>query len=642
MYVGLGAILACAFAFSQSGGSQGTGGTGSDKLDGIVLPKNGLKKDIIGGGRQVEFSYRWVDTGRTNFRNSRCLTCGQICRGEVHNGHAECDLSCDNKCPIQHHLKMSGDFDYNPDVHRDLIKASNGYTFGEFDVGLIIGHLAKDLAKDLIDKSNIDKDIPHWEMAPCTTSTRTYGYRVVELQATWAISSHDWVADENGHYVFFDKIIATGKCIMGSAYLPSEKVMFQGSPMVRCACHQTFTGVNFIKIPEFTTTVSLPNTKPVWIPTDADHVKQYQPPFVPPTVQWYPGGVYRANDGLLLNSADLNSIQLKVNCLNMNEVEITGTNMTMMPMTIFIAPGTIFKPANMTYQSMVSQTAMVLPLPGYIPAFAGCGSIDIRRAESVTTTGRIGCTEMGKHAPDSNVSYNIGPLADQRLAALAWETARTPFHGPWDQVRIWIISDHAQMDQIRKRMIPGPSPAMYLRSAHIVSTVSGVDFGDSEFKACLEPRFCMAIGSDREDVQWLVDQLDRTQPGAIEKWIAAHANDIKSLVDGANSKDAIASIGIVSDVLISSNSSKLQMAGFDILKDIPNSDRSGVLAADGLKSLISCLMSDDETIVIRALDTAVEYSDSNALDAAKMLVNDGKTKRVKDRAVMAVKQLAAN
>lgn len=512
--------------------------------------------------------------------------CENVCRGKKHLLHSECDASCDKACSHIHKETFGAVSSYSEDVS-DLAKAIGSakglkdhmlYTDAYVALDKIIDQgLGQGKARE---KYWVTIDWKHWAKDPCSYVDRDSLYWIYSVSCKWRIVKDG--VDASGKPTSTE--VKNGTCVV-ELKLPTDEYEDR-KPVVRCACSVVQDGPDGggggdggISHPEERTAF----------------VEKCGPPME------------------VCSTQDLDKFGFEVVCANMNEGTCTATNYMPMPVDLCVQEGMQLECVDESAQDCVCVGGCRLHLPpaNIFALTTGFGE----PAMPVSAPIRLQCLNLHKDQPNRRIKYRP-VLADSReIVALARFQKQQMIGGPWDQIRTWIYTDHASLDEIGKVILPPPTEGAYLKAAYQVSTVlPRFDFSAPENRRCLEPRLIAGNVAGREATLWLVRQLDRIDPNGLAQWVNANPAAFAPLWTNTSLTVNPKHLADVASALLQSDEPVVREAGIQfLLKTVPVDKRDLVLKNNGFegmnRALIRCSDSEEAG---RLLDVVEAYKEPAA------------------------------
>lgn len=508
--------------------------------------------------------------------------CSNPCKGGTkHTLHADCNTSCDGPCLERHTYTfvptheipdkdkdVDAFFDIRDKVNAAISKANGG------NEPKVKPSMFKDMLDDALgdEKHQFDVKVKwqHWCKKPCSEQHRIPLYWRFPVVVDWDFGKEIINADGQKE----TRSIKKGKFTFYLDF-PSKEYK-DDDPHVECKC----TAVK----PEDD---SLPLDETAYIYEDGPK----------PTK---------------LSASDLDKFGVEVVCDNMNEGTVTAVNYQPMPVDLVVQPGTMLVCDDDADQDCVIVRGCRLHLMAadYWASLWGG-----QPAVSVSAPIRLQCINMHKHEPNSKVKYHVRLPGSEALRRLAVFQSKQMIGGPWDQARTWIYTDHATLDDISKVDLLGPSEGGYLKAAWQLSTIEPfLDWSDSDFRPCLEPRLIAGNSSGREATAWFVSEMAELDPKGLADWVDGHGaafaplwTDVSLAVNAKHLADVVSA-------LIGSSEPTIRTCGIRFaLKTVPIEKRSLVSQNGGLEGLNQALSSaKEEGEAAALLDVAEAYGSKAA------------------------------
>ncbi len=537
---------------------------------------NGARQDF------VTFTVTYDDEG---YGDGQWDECNNLCRGEVHNSHQACDLSCDIKCSEYHRADFYPDIDFDrSDEFEKILRAAAEKDSSPIDAGTVTDLMWHDAQKPFYnDQYERHVEWSHWNTKPCSYSYKGYSTHYVGVHVAYQFSHID------------NRMGVVGGRVQGSSgtfEMADYEVPDFDSPFLEneddCRCAPTRFTLN-------------------------DWLRK--------TEQKYPSGLQYGGEfgGIKLSYTDLKKYDLKIQCPDMNSVQITARNPTPMPVNFTIWPGTMLQPNDPMTQSMLVTHKINLGIMSW-------GNLDIREPLSSfaevmddqqkgpvsTEPSSAVCINIAKHAPTPADSFRALGAPSAALRRLGTKASTERFIGPWTQARFWIASDAAKFDQVAERIMPHPTEGHYLRALHEVGTQAHLDFSKGPLNDCLDPKVILGGSATKSATKWFVQQMEKYGKKALTDWLKKNANKFASLWGEDAEEYEKKHIAHVATELCRSGSPEMRQAGYDLLLNtIPESFRPTLANAGGLNGIVDNLRSSDPAIVAKGLEVAEIYKDKH-------------------------------
>src|SRR5579862_979533 len=323
-------------------------------------------------------------------------TCVNLCKGNVHLRHEDCDRKCDEPCNATHVINASASYDEIKPLasdakdFRDAVQKMGMAvpTVPDFN-GIADGVIAPVL-KD--PKNSVHIKLPHWNSEPCSSSSKYPYSSSWRVNVNWHLFRYDQGPD--GQQIRVDG--PDGFIPVGDLETYSFDPLQKPSVYVKCRCR-----------------ILLQDSKTSMIDNRTKTGGEYA----------LGNGVQNCSTESPFGTKDIQKINFSVSCQNLDTAICTAENPCPYPVDVCISPGSLCTSEDPAFQSMM----FILPLQLHLPA-NGQVSTTIEQqhgpwmpdfADQVRAKGRIACVEMHKKEPTSDVRYHIAPSGDLGLARLA-------------------------------------------------------------------------------------------------------------------------------------------------------------------------------------------------------------------------------
>jgi hypothetical protein len=439
---------------------------------------------------------------------------------------------------------------------------SNGEKFGLKDLTwTVLRRVSDEVHKELKDKVK-KYNLSHWNKTPCTTSTRHQGFVSYKVQADYQFMRNDLGPDGRKIPVKGP----SGTWDYGTVDVPKGDLQ-DGTTRVRCRCSVVSDNLD---------------NEETGLVIEEDGKKEFA-------------------------TAQKTEESLSIDCPSMNECILTCSGTVASDCRMTIGPGTVLRCVDGSCQDEVVTEGVSFMCGPNVQV-----SLHTRPLEqSAGTRASAACLNMHKAEPRSGVKYVFALPSKGSAVQLARKTASERVRGSWDQIRLWIVTDHASHDDIVKVLFPRPGPGVYLQSLYDVAILTGLDVTSSEYKDCLDPGLIIGSVASREATEWYVDLWAKREPKALATWLNQHKDDFTSTCFSANATEGqIAHGADAFNALCSSGNPLLAEAGLMGLEKIVPSDKRGQLAAShGLEGALGLLAGGDTKLAEHALKVAELYRD---------------------------------
>jgi hypothetical protein len=513
------------------------------------------------------------------------IFCSNACRGGKHILHEQCDASCDKACAETHKYDFNVKLACRPGG--DLLNDSK--KFGLKDATWeVVTKVSEAVHKEFLQKGKIC-DVKHWNKTPCSTAYQMQKFKKYKIQADYQFFRNDIGPDGRKIYVKGP----TGTWDYGTVEVPDGDLE-AGGTVVKCACSVVKEKIS-----------------------TGDH-----------------SGVYIEKDGMpqFATSKMIDDAGITVECGSMNECTVLCINPSAEPINVSIGVGTVLECIDESCQDeMLCQDVT------FACESQSNGSATFRAGPAVlggSGKGRAACLNLHKQEPRSGVKYRIAQPSNASLAKLAAFTSKETIQGPWGQVRMWIVTDHASIGDIGKVLIPKPTESIYMRALYDVSQTTRLDLSGPEFSECVSPSLALGGSVTQAMTEWFVDFWSRKNPKLFATWVSGHANELSDACLGPNATSLqVNHVAELCNALCRSGSPEMAASAFAVLEAAPESRRADIIKAHGLAGALGQLGGKDAELAERALKLAATYRDAGSvaclLNVGPTLSDDLRTRAAK-------------
>jgi hypothetical protein len=531
--------------------------------------------------------------------DSDFLHCHNDCRGEVHKKHADCDRSCDDKCPEKEHKKvLQGEYFPDRAAMNEATRAANGLavrgggTVSPNDWSHRVSQALAQFKKEAKEKHTLN--MPHIT-DPCMNRWWEVGYKVKAFKVRGTMTKVGFRMSRgvrtpiNETVGTHEQQVATGRF--------AQKDPLDTEDYSTCKCMPKVEVEEKLRaLLDFIDTLPLNPAEKLSLIWDLAGK----------------GCIITDSTGKMLLDPN---VTVEIVGEDMNTVKLVITNGTGEAIKVVLPPGLLFLPNDPLVQIMMNLMAS--------EAMLAAGEtrellVSIAPADhhlpTAELSSRWGCLEMAKKEPNPKVKWKLARNRDSVLAQLAGITARSRFRGPHDQARLWIYTDKAPREEINKRMIPGVSPAMYAILLRDVAVRGGADLSQGDFRKLPTPDLLGSLNFDENATRWLVSFLAEHKSRDLLSFLGGKGSAIAEIA-AKEGKDGAAYVGWVAGALLEEDSAQMQAAGVKLLLAVADAGRAEVAAQGGLSALRWLLISNRPEAIGLALDVLEAYSS----DPAKQL-----------------------
>jgi hypothetical protein len=532
------------------------------------------------------------------------LDCTNICQGKKHKSHETCDLSCDKKCALNHRLVMRGKYeplyDEMKKARRDsgIAARNSGGTADPEDWTSASTNALRE-AKRLAEQQ-VNEPIAHWNDKPCSGSTKSFGRKRWDFKITGTFTKHI-VRMESGKKTERDEPGDSHSATVAYVWLPDPNGRVV-KEWVSCKCKaEPLKEVPKIVMPN-EENCTIPDV--IWCKDDGScYVGDCDPSFRYECV----GDDLNRADCQLVDGGGIDHCE--------------------------VGPGMMCVPDDPECQTMVCTRGAVF---GKQPFGHGPYAFS-------PTAIRVACVEMNKHAPTSRVRFKFVPSNNPGVTNLARKSATARMIGPFDQARLWILTDHATFDQVNKRLIPGVTEGQYLNGLYDVASVGCVDLSSGEYKKCLDADLLIGATASSEAVSWLVDYLSKTDPKSLTSFAKSSAVKFSAALSGAKAdRFDFGHAADVASAFCCSQNDTVRSAGLEFcMKAVPESKRAEVINEPLREALRGCINSGNESEAVLAMDVVLAFDCKELADSLRAQAEWGKTDAIRKKASESLAKLVS-
>lgn len=166
------------------------------------------------------------------------------------------------------------------------------------------------------------------------------------------------------------------------------------------------------------------------------------------------------------------------------------------------------------------------------------------------------CTELHKKAPDGR-RMKMKPVQDQVLQQIAMLSQNDMIRGLYDQVRVWIYTDHATMDEVNKVLLPKTTKSGYVRSLYDDFRVGALDVSKPEVKRLFEPALVDCPTAPPAAQKWFVNRMSMMNGKALAEYMAGPG---ASMADALKNDAEVKGLAQIVDALASAASPEVHAA----------------------------------------------------------------------------------
>jgi hypothetical protein len=258
--------------------------------------------------------------------------------------------------------------------------------------------------------------------------------------------------------------------------------------------------------------------------------------------------------------------------------------------------GNVFIPAGWELECISGggqDVQLVEDLMFAVPALGGSVRVELGPLAASWTSGarvRTLCLDIEKPEPDEQMKYRLMPPKNPFIAALARITRESRFRGPWDQARLWIVTDQASYDQIGKVMRPMVGQGRFLSEMFRAAEVGALSPFDARYAKIMELRFLFAENYEPKAVEWLLASKLITNPQATIGWIKGQSAAVRRLFEEGDAGDDVDLIGLLAYVLARDGGEPGAEAAIWLLEQAtPEAHRTAVADSQGARDMAMLL-----------------------------------------------------
>jgi hypothetical protein len=448
-------------------------------------------------------------------------------------------------------------------------------------------------------KKSLTLQLSHWNKSPCSYARKMHDKKQFQATVIYRLTRYTFMPD--GSTVTTEGPKATS---MIDLWAPVPGSIRDEKPQIACACTIVKEGTEFGLLRD-------------------EHGKET--------------GVACTHEGTtkLLGGAELKDIALNFEGHGMNRFTVSAKNKPPHCERITIPAGFEYICADGSAQDVLQVQDMTLEFPGgsnvgYI------ASIDPYRDFVgwlvAQTDVRTLCLNMTKPAPSPGKSFFLSMPRDPGTLRLARLTRDSRFNGPWDQVRLWLYTDRASIDEMAKVLIPRPSPRIYLRELHTLVKEQFIDLDPEADAKMVDNRLLVGAMPDLEALRWFVGWKLQHQREATLKFLRSSGKTLAEHFKDGKPEDAAAGIAALASALVAYGKDEGAATALDILNDAALKPHTDTIMRDKETAAVFTRLTEttDATLAARLLDLAERHPQRAAW--ACLNVNEALPAAVRDRA----------
>ena len=510
----------------------------------------GLEKP---GGNQacMEISWHWqVNPTIMKLQASGSFICQNRCYAKKHPSHEKCDFSCDIKCMGNHRGHTDAGTSHSSDEGQAIEQA-----FAQFGVESqkysIFGLTQADSGMGDIDYNpayTYEYSSPCWTSEPCSYSAK--GIELASYEVEIVIQLLRLVPNGDGTFMR-----ANGPRVVLKRYasfpVPDSLTFRYSGSNCKCTGEATIAGVPFDQIPDYAVTC-----------TD------------------------ESGDTRVCTGQEMEAMQFEPECEDMNHATL-ACSMPAGMTAVQVPAGWEFDCVDGTAQD--TQAVEDMKFTSEVMMASTAPTFDVAPRAKVKTLTM--CLEMTKKEPNRKLKYRLAPPSNPLVQRSAMFAANSRRRGVHDQVRTWIITDHATYDEVAKLLVPVPSPAMYLRELKNAEDLGAFTPSDPKSLKMLQNDLLATPGVEAAVMDQFIRNKLRVDRPATLKWISTHGKFFAEWFADVKSSSMADAIGHLVSVLAGAGDDAAT-AAIDLLMSEPLTEfRSPIGESDGIGAYASLLTS---------------------------------------------------
>ncbi|MCW5938346.1 MAG: hypothetical protein KF884_07655 [Fimbriimonadaceae bacterium] len=421
----------------------------------------------------------------------------------------------------------------------------------------------------------------HWNKSPCSYAEKYYTDR--RYRATLVYKLRRYTTMPDGSTLTTDGPSSNGYV---NLWVPIKGSFTDDRPQIACACSIVKEGTDFGLLKD-------------------EHGNET--------------GVACVHDGTtkLLGGAELKDIGLTFEGHSLSRFTVSVKNKPPHCERIIIPAGFEYVCADGSAQDVLQVQDMTIEFPGgsnfgYIASVDPF--IDFAGWARSQTDVRTLCLNMRKPSPRPGKPFFLSMPRDPGTLRLARLTRDARFGGPWDQVRLWLYTDRASMDEMGKILIPGPSPRVYLRELHTLVKERLIDLDPKADAKIVDDRLLVAAYPDEEALEWYVSWKLQHQQAATLKFVRSAGKALAEHFKEGKPEDAAAGAMALVAALAKHGGDEGTSAALELLGDKALEPYRGALMADNRAGMLfGCLTrTSDAGLAGKLLDLAEAHPSVSA------------------------------
>jgi|GEM_PF-3520082 len=589
-------VLAFVSALALAGACLGQGWQARGSIKSGDTQVEHRSGNTVEGTEFVHYEYR-VSTSLVPTEDTKkkyTVKHDNVCKGGKHKEHAECDMSCCKKDNQTKKITIRGESeDLTANMRRmeaESAKMAAGLTPDgnpggwDSETSSYLQQAKQDCNNQTLDVSVAPHDMP------CTLRTRKYGLKKTEIHVKgefWKVGFYM----SKGVKTPIEEMVSSHEGTVVNLWYPTSDVL-EETTLVTCRC-KVKPKDQLVTATDGHVTVG-GGTEITDGPVDGG-------------CTWgLPGGGFCTPD----------PGQVEIFCTGdtLTKCEIEVVNHCGTDLICTIPVGCELAPDDSGTQIMTcTESCQMTCTAGSTTVFY----VSMRPEPwfSAKATMRVACTEMMKHEPSDKTKFKLtGPQDPVLVAILSQPPSTSFFANAVMQGRVWIYKDHAGLDEINKRMLPGLSEGMYLNALYEVSR-GGVDVTTAEYKKCLSPALLHGNATDDAST-WYVRVMEKVSPKAFGS-LAGFYSDMGDKATAADGHH----MAILALAMSQSSLKDVRGAAADLIAKVPPGLLKDFLADGGASALRNLMLSADSGEAMRGVALAKTLGAKAVLQSAALWGN---------------------
>ncbi|MCH7905446.1 MAG: hypothetical protein IH944_12900 [Armatimonadetes bacterium] len=525
-----------------------------------------------GGGVTITYRSYWVYIAEREYPFD--ATCVNNCQGSKHLAHVQCDTSCDKICKSLHEWEIKPKFEFRTDFNSSTKSWQVGMMKTIDDHGGNISqarHLANKVKAEAMkqiegnDKYTYKYKSGHFNEAPCSTQDRDFKYTTYSLFADYTIYKDGTRVGGSGGVSFGPS------ALIGTVKIPHQE-FYEQEPVESCRCQFIKEKQREIRIGGF-------------MPLDGEGAFDGEGSDI------RLGGLFIDPEGgekyAQYNEQIGSNVSVSYYLGELNEFHIRATNMSAMPISLALMPGTTFEPDDGKFQSMVNLDQLQFTVPSWstrewvMPASGPS-------QDPIDVKGFMACLNMNKNEPNGVASYTLGSTLDTTLLDIGYDMSAQRFRGPWNQALLWTYMDGASWQEINERLFPPVSESRYLNNLYELAHKYGVDLSAKKYDKSWNPRLILADFAPLEQLEWFVQEMTERDARSLANWVNGNRGKFAYIFAADGQDWYIEYAANVATALCGSDNEDVQAAGLDFLsRTVPQGKRAALMESGGLVGAVS-------------------------------------------------------